>query len=667
MEQDSSNEFLSDPHIHGLEEAFAAETGAAIDYLKAEDDFPSSNFRQERGDYTDHVSPEIQVNIETAEPIATTEIQHIPTPNQQQLNAPSNNTVEDYSSVVNQHILNQYEEGQHGSSITYCPVNAGVASFEDESCESSHSRDNTVEMPNSQISTGELIDADLNDIELDPFFTNVHVNNDEGVRDAAWAQNHGARLDSGLRNHSLSSDLISDTIILPFDLSFNIDPSDLSVNIDIEEISECHGQTKYVDDVPSRKRRASPHASVTDDISDVETAPAVSPPTSPNPSVSDTKPKTPTDNKKSRKPIDSQLNLDQTISLYDGIQKSIATTQRQERNFASLFRIFKERYGWFGDKFSDPSLFKQKVKLYCNERRKRDQLQFWKKISSCKGDENKVLAIIDREFKGKSNGHISPNYDFSPLAKYLATRTRIGERSPGIINTWDASARSCIVEPMLDIHRREGYGAFALAHQPFSSLVTLGEVEVTILTHCDCPLCQEWNIPSGLDIAETTTAWTRARIGIMRDVLKAHSAMGRYGDVADFAEQCQRIPALKYWSIDRLQNFLESIHSTTSCDLCSSMRCRKIRRRHAVEDKEEEKDYYDTDSLSNEDTFESHDIGLLSLDQLDALDKEESGVPQYLRYEDEISLSCLYKIPTLAMAMMSLNASPFVLTCDYLS
>ncbi|GBG30511.1 Hypothetical Protein FCC1311_067312 [Hondaea fermentalgiana] len=410
------------------------------------------------------------------------------------------------------------------------------------------------------------------------------------------------------------------------------------------------------------RKRMAPAWSPSDgaDESDMETAAALSPPQTPAspPGSPDSAQQTPASvsvpmraaipmtrrHNVPRPTRESQLTVQQTIIVYSTLAHQVDNTVRRERNFADMYRKLSDAYKWMQTTFTDISLFKQKIKLYLQERRTRQNLNFWRKLTANQGDPKRTLSFLKSEF---SQTLIPESIDLGPIAEYLAHLVVKKAKSPGCINDWDADARKAMIDLLVAVHQEEGVGAFTLAHGAVSGLITLGAVEMTIVSNCTCKTCASWNVPSGKQTHETILAWTKTRMSIMRDVLKAHVEAAERGTWSTFKTLAHRIPQVENWSVDRLNNFVQSVHNTESCEFCAP--ARKVRRKRSGTDADDEDDCCSVSSSSSSSPSCSDDeegecenanadtsfVPIPSGKDLELLAWEEADIPLQLQFEDE--------------------------------
>jgi len=269
-----------------------------------------------------------------------------------------------------------------------------------------------------------------------------------------------------------------------------------------------------------------------------------------------------------RNPPES-LGLSEHIELYNAISEELWTNIRQERDWNQLYEKLKRKFTWMTKAFASVSLFKQRCKLLMEERRKRQHVATWKNMKAA-ATGPAITVILEKRLKTQNIPEVSN--DYSMLGDYFAQRIQRSDRSPGSILDWPNGPRTAIVSKLMALHKYHGYGSFYQVHEHVDQLVQACEVELAILSTCDCEGCSEWKLA---EYRGTTQAydlrlrWTRKRAQLMHDVLTLHQEHSDF-DMKEFAALVrEKMPLFKNWREKDIASFLHGSHSSRSCIACS--------------------------------------------------------------------------------------------------
>lgn len=300
----------------------------------------------------------------------------------------------------------------------------------------------------------------------------------------------------------------------------------------------------------------------------------------------------PTGRKKPRRQAQTEskgMSLDQHIVFYDLIAKELTMNRRAERDWGKLYHEGGQNFrSWWFEAFPSVSLYKQKGKLLFGERRGRVQLGFWKSLVKRKDmarPSESLVDIVASELEKKANAFPVPNDDssvpphmarsepginpwsFNVEAAFLTDRLIRGEKGPGSILDWPETPRRAVLSKILKLHRSYGDG-FEGVSKHFNHLIVQAEVELAVLSICDCRSCKAWEVGAARGRApELRLLWSRRRAALVRSVLELHK---RFPDdevkVAILARQ-QHIE-FEPWRDDTIIALLKASHSHTTCNVC---------------------------------------------------------------------------------------------------
>jgi len=260
-------------------------------------------------------------------------------------------------------------------------------------------------------------------------------------------------------------------------------------------------------------------------------------------------------------------SLEGHIAIFKLVKDNLLLNSRNERDWSSLYKDLHERYRWGSSAFNSVSVFKQRCKLLFQERRKRQHTEAWKRICSA-GTVDKVQTELQHLFhKGEIPSEVV-NWQWTAVSEYLASRTEFRNKSPGSVVEWSAEARKEMTDAFLAIHKWYGNGSPYRVHAHFCALLQVCEVEMGILSKCDCESCRPW----GLSLINATEAelrfqWTRSRSKLMSELLILHQAYP-LGGAKFYNAASHQIPALRNWCQEDILVLLHSGHSCKTCSAC---------------------------------------------------------------------------------------------------
>ncbi|GBG33236.1 Hypothetical Protein FCC1311_094602 [Hondaea fermentalgiana] len=255
-----------------------------------------------------------------------------------------------------------------------------------------------------------------------------------------------------------------------------------------------------------------------------------------------------------------------TLWILESVMKSMTTNVRGERDWEGARRRLETERGHNPQIMQDKRVgkgFKNSVKNLLHERRKRKQLEFWKTLQS-KTDMR--AALRDSIFKDTEK---FPDDFVGPLAEYLH-RQRV-KPAPGSVLQWPLAAHRAFLDLALRQHR-DVYGLrfHALHKDLFGTLLPPGEVEMAILSACDCESCRTaWALDECPNRATDAKAlrlhWTRHKAGLLFEVLNAHMNLNGADMHAYLREN---VPKLRGWKHDDIEDLLSQLHARNNCTVC---------------------------------------------------------------------------------------------------
>ncbi|GBG26942.1 Hypothetical Protein FCC1311_031652 [Hondaea fermentalgiana] len=274
---------------------------------------------------------------------------------------------------------------------------------------------------------------------------------------------------------------------------------------------------------------------------------------------------------KDKRPPPEALGLDEHIDLYTSISEELWTNIRQERDWNQLYEKLNQKYDWMSRSFASVSLFKQRCKLLMEERRKRQHVATWKNMKSALTGPA-ITVILEKRLKLLNVPPSEVPWDFSMLGDYFAQRIQRSDRSPGSILDWPQGPKNSMISKLMALHKYYGYGSFYQVHEHVDQLVQACEVELAILSTCDCVGCSRWKLTQyrvNTQAFELRLRWTRKRAEIMRDLLELHRQHPHVDQEGEFATLVkEKIPVFENWRNKDINLFLHAAHSSRKCNAC---------------------------------------------------------------------------------------------------
>ncbi|GBG32988.1 Hypothetical Protein FCC1311_092142 [Hondaea fermentalgiana] len=279
------------------------------------------------------------------------------------------------------------------------------------------------------------------------------------------------------------------------------------------------------------------------------------------------------------------MSLNQHIKFFDLIARNLSMNRRAERDWGNLYVEGGRKYAsWWYEAFPSVSLYKQKGKLLFCERRGRVQLGFWKQLvkrkEQLRPSEN-LIDMVAGELEKRANAFpipmVDPNaraelgvnpWSFRAEAMVLCDKIARGEKGPGSILDWPETGRRAVLAKVLDLHRAYGDG-FEGVSRHFNHLIVQAEVELAVLSACDCHHCKAWDVgPARGRGPELRLLWSRRRAALVRSVLELH---GEYPDDELKVAQLARAKhvELECWRDDAIIALLKASHNHTTCNTCA--------------------------------------------------------------------------------------------------
>uniref|UniRef100_A0A7S2RXV5 Uncharacterized protein n=1 Tax=Mucochytrium quahogii TaxID=96639 RepID=A0A7S2RXV5_9STRA len=276
------------------------------------------------------------------------------------------------------------------------------------------------------------------------------------------------------------------------------------------------------------------------------------------------------------------LTLDWSIQILDFMEKRLILNARGERDWNRLLATLKEECKWADIAFPSKSknvntLFKQKAKLFLQERRLREPLEFWKKLRGM-GDEGRIKKAL-RSMIGALPASVDvsdPIWNFDEVGKHLLSRALKGTNGPGSVIEWALPARNEILLQFQALHKEYG-SAFHRIHRHYSALFALGEIELAITSTCPCNLCEPWGFSTLTEAQKQLTPkirlqWTQQRAQLLKNVLIVHRD---FGSGNEFFERFHKdvdplVQKMWDWKQCDIEVVLASAHMKKSCSVCSN-------------------------------------------------------------------------------------------------
>mmetsp|Transcript_16198 Transcript_16198/g.31350 ORF Transcript_16198/g.31350 Transcript_16198/m.31350 type:complete len:924 (-) Transcript_16198:401-3172(-) len=260
------------------------------------------------------------------------------------------------------------------------------------------------------------------------------------------------------------------------------------------------------------------------------------------------------------------MSLEQHIEFYKLVASKLDLNRRNERDWKTFYYFLSEQSGWAAQLFPRENDFKQKLKLLFQERRRRPQMTFWKKICA--------LRDIDR-LGNALQQELGAPHSLPYTAKYVHDRIfdeRSGtkdRKSPGsVLTDWSPDARAEFVDFICSVHQREGY-SLPSVYGRMSNFISQAEVEAAVLFKCDCESCAQWNLCKYQNDAHVFKQfYTRSRADLMANALQIHATSRSESHFINLARQ--DLPQLGTWSDSEITEFVKAAHHPETCSKCSS-------------------------------------------------------------------------------------------------
>ncbi|GBG29047.1 Ras-like GTP-binding protein RHO [Hondaea fermentalgiana] len=225
-----------------------------------------------------------------------------------------------------------------------------------------------------------------------------------------------------------------------------------------------------------------------------------------------------------RSEISSQEEKNKTISL-DGhikflelIETTLKMNDRRTRDWTALSRACLDYPE------CQTRHIKQKVKRVLQERRDRKQLRFWADIKKTEGDIHQILPKVRQMVDDRHPA--MDDFFVESLAEHLGSLASASKKSPGNLLEWNEPIRKLVTAKMVDLHVRYYPGRpFHHVQSHFTELFSLADVELGILSACECAECAEdWNLTTSIRSNEALLRlhWSREKAGLLRRVLELH-------------------------------------------------------------------------------------------------------------------------------------------------
>lgn len=259
------------------------------------------------------------------------------------------------------------------------------------------------------------------------------------------------------------------------------------------------------------------------------------------------------------KGVEPPLTLAMHIRFLEHIEKKLVLNDRKSRDWSALEKMLAL------DCDCPVKHVKQKAKRVLQERRSRLQLRFWEKIKAA-GDVDKICLILS-EMIGK---HAWADHEFLiAVAEHLCGLVRNGKRSPGNILEWPECTRMVITNKLLFLHQKAFPKlSFNKIHDFFKELFSVADIEICILSMCNCIYClEDWNL-AGVDReseAHLRLHWSKEKAQMLRVILEHH----RDCPDSHFHSECRkRLPKLRNWRNSDIDIALRAAHPVEECERC---------------------------------------------------------------------------------------------------
>jgi len=261
---------------------------------------------------------------------------------------------------------------------------------------------------------------------------------------------------------------------------------------------------------------------------------------------------------------------DLTLDVLNGLQ-AIGLNRWGERDWEGTRQIIREMRAQpaDGDECKLGKSFKNFAKNLLGERRRRKQLDTWKKLKS----EPDMFAALRRLIFPDTSLF---DDDFVRIvAEELETmRTK---KFKALLD-WTEPARNAVVNKIAALHLSK-YGPMVnrLNQDHFAGLLSPSDVEMALILACGCQDCEVAFSVSQCEGRNTEAVrlhWTKQKASLLYSILKAHLFHG-----ADMYRVCRLDPRFTEWSENDLNQVLRQVHQNRSnCQVCSENGPRQRRR-----------------------------------------------------------------------------------------
>jgi len=306
------------------------------------------------------------------------------------------------------------------------------------------------------------------------------------------------------------------------------------------------------------------------------------------------------------------LPIHEQMDLLNFITTNLSSNQRKERDFRRFYTELAAEHPEIHQYFRTHDILKQKIKLLLMLRRKQKHTKEWTKIKELAKGASENSDAVEAVFKHLNKllpRAYEPATHYKPVAEFFVKRVRTNERGPGPLIEWHHDARKCMIDAILADHESAERKYLVTENGAFSSLLAPGEVEMALVSSCKCEGCRSWNISLDTQsVQEVHLSWMKTRAHIMATILHCHTR-------PDFVNSCRmRLPHVKFWSDDFLQDFLESAHSCRACEICKANGGKKRRRRTRDGEKGDSEDEDEPRVSSLDDALAELEIELLQVE-----------------------------------------------------
>mmetsp|Transcript_10446 Transcript_10446/g.20582 ORF Transcript_10446/g.20582 Transcript_10446/m.20582 type:complete len:706 (-) Transcript_10446:125-2242(-) len=257
------------------------------------------------------------------------------------------------------------------------------------------------------------------------------------------------------------------------------------------------------------------------------------------------------------------ITLDGHIKFYELIETNLRSNDRRTRDWTALDRACRA----FPE--CQTKYVKQKTKRVLQERRDRRQLRFWNQIKEAGNDPEKVIVMV-REMLCQ---HPAIDDGFvQALAEHLTYLVSAGKKSPGNILEWSDPIRKEVTNKMVELHIKYYPGRpFHHVQSHFRDLFSLADVELGILSVCECEECEsDWGITPQARANETALRlhWSREKAALMRRVLELHrDYKSQMYQKFDGSEK-----KFRNWTKEDVDYVLQLSHPVEECPICLDAR-----------------------------------------------------------------------------------------------